>query len=215
MLKSSEQINEISAALAKAQGLMSNPSKSAANPHFRSKYADLSEGLNSIRGALSENGIAVIQAPRIEGEMMMLDTRLSHSSAQWFECEWPICKLPAPPQQIGSGLTYARRYSLFAMVGIAGEDDDGNAANGAAVPAPVRMLTTEQIQQISDLIVSTETDLRKFLEYFGLESAFDLTLEEQQRNLTLLAPARFREAVAFLEQKQARMNKRAENSNGK
>ena len=158
-MKTSQDTNEISAALSKAQGMMDNPDKSAKNPHFGSTYADLAAGLSAIRVALSANGIAFIQTPRIEDDLMMLDTRLTHSSDQYFECEWPVCKLPAAPQLMGSALTYARRYSLFSIVGIAGEDDDGNAAS-ASTPArdskgrslppkpPIAFVSAEQARQI-------------------------------------------------------------------
>ena len=103
---------------------------------------------------------------------MMLDTRLSHASGQWFESEWPVCKLPAQPQAIGSAMTYARRYSLFALVGIAGEDDDGEAANAAPTPAPVRaaFVTDQQVEELDTLLVELGEDVEKgFKKHFKLE----------------------------------------------
>ena len=131
----SDRIDAISAALAKAQGAISNPGKTALNPHFKSQYADLSSGLNAIRAALSANAIAVVQTTSMHDDTLMLHTALCHSSGQWISSEWPVVKLPAPPQVIGSALTYARRYTLFALVGIAGEgdDDDGNAASAMSL----------------------------------------------------------------------------------
>lgn len=134
-MKTSEQINEITAALAKAQGEITNPSKDSQNPHFRNFYADLTSGINAIRGALTKHGLAYLQATRLDGDIFMVDTRISHASGQWIESEYPACKFPAKPQEVGSALTYARRYSLFAIVGIAGEDDDGEAANKTETPA--------------------------------------------------------------------------------
>lgn len=131
----SENTNEISAALAKAQGAIINPAKDAENPHFKSHYADLSSGINAIRAALASNGLAYVQSTRLDGDVLMLDTRISHSSGQWMQSEFPACRFPARPQEVGSALTYARRYSLFAMVGIAGEDDDGNEASKSETPA--------------------------------------------------------------------------------
>ncbi len=133
-LLSSDQFDEIAAALAKAQGAIKNPTKDAENPHFGKAYADLAGGIAAIRAALSANEITYIQPTRIRGTMLIVYTRLIHSSGQWIETEWPACPLNAPPQAQGSGLTYARRYSLFSIVGIAGEDDDddGNIASGAA-----------------------------------------------------------------------------------
>jgi hypothetical protein len=137
-MHTSEQIDQIATALAKAQGEMQNPAKDSKNPHFKSKYADLSAGLNAVRPILSKNGIAVVQMTRMDGEVMMLDTRLAHSSGQWIESAYPVCRFPAKQQEAGSALTYSRRYSLFAMVGIAGEDDDGNEASETDTPAPPR-----------------------------------------------------------------------------
>ena len=128
----SDRIDAISAALAKAQGQIANPGKTATNPHFKSQYADLSAGLKAVRTALSANAIAIVQTTRMEGDVLVLFTALTHASGQWIGSQWPVVKLPSPPQVIGSALTYARRYSLFALTGIAGEndDDDGNAASG-------------------------------------------------------------------------------------
>jgi len=134
-MKTSEQINDISAALAKAQAEIANPAKDAQNPHFRSSYADLASGVNAIRAPLAKNGLAYLQATRLDGEILMVDTRVTHASGQWIESEFPACRFPAKPQEVGSALTYARRYALFALVGIAGEDDDGNAANANETPA--------------------------------------------------------------------------------
>jgi hypothetical protein len=174
-MKSSEQTNEISASLSKAQGAINNPGKKAENPHFKSHYADLSSGINAIREGLSANGIACLQATRIDGEVLMLDTRLTHSSGQWFECEYPVCKFPAQPQIMGSAMTYARRYSLFSLVGIAGEDDDGNAAAKAEVsaPPPKEFITAEQVEELDTILVDlgeqVEKDFKKFfkVEFLG------------------------------------------------
>jgi hypothetical protein len=137
-MRTSELTNEISAALAKAQGEITNPAKESQNPHFRASYADLASGINAIRAPLAKNGLAYSQATRLDGEVLMVDTRLSHVSGQWFESEFPACRFPAKPQEVGSALTYARRYALFSLVGIAGEDDDGEAANKSETPARVR-----------------------------------------------------------------------------
>lgn len=137
-MNSSEQINEIATALAKAQGEIANPAKEAENPHFRSRYADLAAGINAVKNALSANGIAVVQATFMSEDVMMLSTRLVHSSGQWFGSEYPVIKFPCKHQEAGSALTYSRRYALFALAGIAGDDDDGNEASKSETPAPKR-----------------------------------------------------------------------------
>ena len=129
-MESSEEINEIAAAMAKAQAMIQNPKKENENPHFKSKYADLASGLNAIRPALSANGIALFQATGLyEGTSVILRTRLVHSSGQWIGSTYPVSAL-AQHQAMASALTYAKRQSLFALVGVAGEDDDddGDAA---------------------------------------------------------------------------------------
>lgn len=132
--------SKLADALAKAQGEIKNPAKTAENPHFKSSYANLATGIDSIRAALSKHGIAFTQPTRAQGELLMLYTRLIHSSGEWLESEWPVGSFTKlTPQQMGSALTYARRYSLFSLVGISGgdDDDDGHAAsNGGARHAP-------------------------------------------------------------------------------
>lgn len=137
-MRTSEHTDIIDAALATAQGVIENPTKDAKNSHFGNRYATLDVGLNVVRPSLSKAGISVTQATRVEDGVLMLDTRLA-CQGQWIEAEYPVCVFPAKPQELGSALTYARRYSLFSLVGIAGEeDDDGNAANSTATPAPKR-----------------------------------------------------------------------------
>lgn len=132
-MQTSEAINEIAAALAKAQGKIENPDKENVNPHFKSRYADLASGINAVRNALSEHGLSVVQTTCLDNELLILKTRLCHASGQWIEGTYPVCKFPTPPQQIGAAMTYARRYSMFAIVGIAPEDDDGNGASKDAI----------------------------------------------------------------------------------
>jgi hypothetical protein len=131
----SDQINEISAALAKAQGQIEGASKGKVNPAFKSKYADLASVWDACREPLSVNGIAVLQIPNETADGMVLVTMLTHSSGQWFRSSYPVRPVQATPQGLGSALTYSRRYSLMAMVGIAPEDDDGEAAMGRQQPA--------------------------------------------------------------------------------
>ena len=176
----SDRIDAISAALAKAQGAISNPGKTALNPHFKSQYADLSAGLNAIRAALSANGIAVVQQTAVmSDDTLLLRTTLAHASGQWISSEWPVVKLPAPPQVIGSALTYARRYTLFAIVGIAGEgdDDDGNAASAKGVNAS--LIDSDQLVQMQDLLQDTKTsNLEAFFLATGALGFSDMTVPQ-------------------------------------
>lgn len=128
-MKHSEQLNAISEALSKAQAVMAGAKKDAANPFFKTKYADLASCWLACKDALTGNGIAVVQGNTPHDGGVQVQTRLMHKSGQWIEDDGlfvPATKADA--QGFGSALTYARRYSLCAMVGIAPEDDDGNAA---------------------------------------------------------------------------------------
>jgi len=136
MHRSSDTIATIAAALAKAQVELTNPEKSLVatirSPFPREadrtfRYAPLSSGLDIIRKSLGRHEIATIQSTDIDKEagLLRLTTILAHSSGEWVSSEWPVCQISdiASAQRMGAALTYARRYALFALVGIAGEDD--------------------------------------------------------------------------------------------
>lgn len=129
MLKS-EQINELAAALAKAQGQIEGAKKSSSNPFFKSKYADLAECWNTCREVLTANEISVIQMPEEinENGRLNITTMLAHSSGQYISSTLTMTVTKLDPQAIGSAITYGRRYALAAMVGLAQEDDDGEKA---------------------------------------------------------------------------------------
>jgi hypothetical protein len=129
-MQTSESINELSAALAKAQGEITGALKDSANPFFKSKYADLASCWDACRVPLAKNGLAVIQVPETTEAGLTLITTLAHSSGQWIRGSLPVKPKDDTPQAMGSALTYARRYALTAFIGIAQVDDDGNAASG-------------------------------------------------------------------------------------
>jgi hypothetical protein len=136
MRRSSETIGAIATALAKAQAELTNPEKSM-NATIRSpfprgqdrtfRYAPLSSGLDIVRKTLGRHEIAAVQSTEIDKEagLIRLTTILAHSSGEWLASEWPVCPIAetAAPHRMGAALTYARRYALFTLVGIAGEDD--------------------------------------------------------------------------------------------
>jgi hypothetical protein len=124
----SESLGDLAAALAKAQGELENAHKNAQNPHFRSRYADLAEILNTVRPVLARHGLSVVQLPGYDDGHAHVETVLLHASGEWLSgtiCA-PVTK--SDPQGVGSALTYLRRYSLAALAGIAQEDDDGQSA---------------------------------------------------------------------------------------
>jgi hypothetical protein len=134
----SEQVNEIAAALAKAQGAMKNAKKDSANPFFKSKYADLAAVAEACRHELSSNGIAVVQTPSsTEDGRVSVTTLLLHASGQWITDTLSVKPKDDGAQAMGSVITYLRRYSLAAFAGVAPEDDDAEAAEGRNAP-PVK-----------------------------------------------------------------------------
>lgn len=129
----SEHINEVAGALAKAQGMMESALKDSANPYFKSKYASLDAVWDAIRKPLSSNGLSVIQTIEGSGDNINITTTLAHSSGQWISSSFPIVVGRPKPQELGSVITYMRRYALSSLVGVtADEDDDGNAAQDQA-----------------------------------------------------------------------------------
>ena len=136
MRRSSETIGTIAAALAKAQAQLVNPEKSlvgtirsgqARTVERSFRYAPLSSGLDIVRKTLSQHEIATVQSTSIDDTagIVRLSTVLAHASGEWIASDWPVCGIgeTATPHRMGAALTYARRYALFTLVGIAGEDD--------------------------------------------------------------------------------------------
>src|SRR3954454_10873876 len=170
--RSSETIGAIAGALAKAQIELANPEKSLtatihspfpreADRSFR--YASLSSGLDLVRKSLGRHEIATVQTTSIdEGACLIrLTTTLAHSSGEWLASDWPVCPVSetAAPHRMGAALTYARRYALFTLVGIAGEDDlDAPDLNGRLDTLQVAVGTTEpgqpRAQEASPAIIS-------------------------------------------------------------
>ncbi len=159
MHRSSDTIATIAAALAKAQVELTNPEKSLVatirSPFPREadrtfRYAPLSSGLDIVRKSLGRHEIATIQATGIDKEagLLRLTTVLAHSSGEWISSEWPVCQISdiASAQRMGAALTYARRYALFTLVGIAGEDDLDAPDLGAA-PKPAAELPRPPFSQ--------------------------------------------------------------------
>ena len=126
----SAQVNELFAALAKAQADIEGAEKGKINPAFRSKYADLASVWEACRAPLSKNGLCVIQQPFMRGNQVGLRTQLGHASGQWSACVALTTPKDNGPQALGSCLTYLRRYGLSAFVGVCPEDDDGEKSEG-------------------------------------------------------------------------------------
>jgi ERF superfamily len=151
--RSSESVGALASALAKAQAELVNPEKSltatiraavTGEGERTFRYAPLSSGLDIVRKTLGQHEIATMQTTAIDqaSGIVNLTTLLAHASGEWIASDWPVCPIAelASPQRMGAALTYARRYALFALVGIAGEDDldapDMTACAPAAGPEP-------------------------------------------------------------------------------
>lgn len=148
-MKTSESIAALAASLATAQGELKNVEKGKINPHFKSRYADIADGLDVVRPVFSKHGLSVVQATDYMPDtgVFVLVTRIIHKSGEWIESTYPL-PTNGKPQDVGSALTYARRYALFSLAGVAGtdEDDDGNDAQNttqarkpASRPAPPKV----------------------------------------------------------------------------
>jgi len=146
MINHSEQISNLAAALLKAQRAIGHALKSADNPYYKSRYADLTVVIDSVKEPLNNNGITFIQAVDENGEgSPVVDTILLHESGQYLSTRTPVfCKKPDDPQAFGSGVTYSKRYALQAILGLPTEDDDAEGAmvrnqkkgNGEKKPQP-------------------------------------------------------------------------------
>lgn len=122
----SEMIDKLATSLSKAQGIIENAKKDVENTFFKTKYADLASVWDAIRKPLSDNGLSVVQGCNENDHLV---TTLMHSSGQFISSVTPIFNGKKDAQGFGSGMTYARRYALSAIVGITQDDDDGNNAS--------------------------------------------------------------------------------------
>lgn len=141
----SESIGKLTEALSKAQSVLEGALTDSDNPFFKSKYADLASVWRACRKPLTDNGLAVVQTTypiHDNPELIGLETVLSHISGEWITGNLVMRPVKNDPQAIGSCITYMRRYSLAAIVGVSPEDDDGNAAShNPSKPEPTKTKT--------------------------------------------------------------------------
>jgi ERF superfamily len=158
-------MDKISAAFVKAQKAFGPALKTATNPHFKAKYANLSDCIEAVIDALNDNGIAMMQITHPDNDGVSVETKLIHESGEYLSSG--VLHVPASksdPQGYGSALTYARRYSLMAACGIAPEDDDGNAASKPK-QQPIELITADQSIHIDDLLRDTNADKSAFFSW--------------------------------------------------
>lgn len=150
----SEQIDKLAEALSQAQAEIEDPhkGKTAKAGSYSYNYADIADVLKVVRKALSKHHIAVTQPTMFDGEVLVVRTRLMHKSGQYIESDYPVCSATGDHQKMGAAMTYARRYALCSLVGVAADEDtDAQNAEKAAAPRkqangkPAQMPNTDDI----------------------------------------------------------------------
>jgi len=173
----SENINELVKALSKAQGSVLKAKEENLNPFFKSKYADLTSIWDACRDALFKNGFAVIQTLNKIEEKTVLITTLAHESGQWIRSFSPIPNVKPDPQSVGSAITYMRRYSLAAIVGVSTHDDDGEAATKSYREKQNKESADKNKIKLLEKFLEKDLDLKKRIEKHMQKEGFQ-ELEE-------------------------------------
>ena len=166
---------DLLAAMAKAQGEIENATKNAANPHFRSRYADLAEVLNTVRPVLAKHGLSVWQGTAFDGALVHVTTTIGHASGGYVSTTFSCVPAKTDAQGVGSATTYGRRYGLAAMAGIAQEDDDGQSAAHNTPPSRANPVTEKWLAAID-----TAPDASA-LDDIALELAQDTTVPANEK----------------------------------
>jgi long-subunit acyl-CoA synthetase (AMP-forming) len=190
----SSQLNELFAALAKAQFDMEIAKTDSANPYFKSSYADLASIVKASRPFLAKNGLAVIQriVTNDRGALYM-HTRLCHASGQWMESRMPINPIKTDIQSLGSHITYLKRYTYAAIVGVvaSGDDDDGETAmnrtavsNNNVTPINSSTINKAQLQIISEELEGHEELLENLLKAYNISKLSDLDAKKYTQCIT-------------------------------
>jgi hypothetical protein len=182
----SDSITKIMPAFIAAQGAFKPAVKDAVNTAFtrgnaapKPSYVSLAQAIDSVEGALRDNKIALLQQTDVTDHGgTILITRLIHESGEWIAGRYPVHAVKADPQGEGSALTYARRYALMALVGIAPEDDDGNAAVKAVETAAAKPITFDQEANLRDTLEANGKDVQACCAYFGVATLADLPAEK-------------------------------------
>lgn len=185
-MKKSEVITELAAALSRFQSQVDGAKKSAENPFYKSRYADLSEIWNTIRVPLTSNGLSVVQGGGEDpgdGETVHLETVLMHESGQWIsetmsakvvqKLDKQTGVIYVDPQGAGSAITYLRRYGLSSILGIHQEDDDGSAASGGGAINTKKAITDILLELRESKINDWDNDeimKARFLEHLDIDS---------------------------------------------
>lgn len=181
-MKLEKSTPELFKALAAAQGEVENASKSSSNPHFKSKYADLAEVLNTVRPVFAKHGLGLLQSTEFNGELVSVTTTITHELGGYVSSTASCVPSKTDGQGIGSATTYLRRYSLASMTGVAQEDDDGQSSAHDRKP--------NNAGQAEQLAVKNWTDA--FADADTAEAVEDLAGQLAQSNLSATAKSTLR-----------------------
>lgn len=191
-MQQSETINELAVALCKCQSELTAAKKRSENPFFKSSYADLSEIWDAARKPLADNGLSVVQTMDGSNGDVVIVTTLLHNSGQWIRGRLPIHPVKNDPQAVGSAITYGRRYSLSAIIGLVTEaDDDGESAMDRGKKEDPQ-ITEDQLLTITTLMSDTGSDEKKFLKYLKVDK------------LDTMPQSKYPGAIAALEKKKGK-----------
>lgn len=192
----SSTITELAKALTKAQAMMKPVKATNENPYFKSKYADLAAVWESCRKPLTDNGLSVVQTTECVDGKVIIETVLLHESGEWISSQISLTPAKNDPQSIGSAITYGRRYSLSAMVGVCAEDEDDDAQKASDPAKQQNEVQVKQQKQANGQDKATEAQLKKIFvlakelsiakelmteligERYGKEHSKDLTKRE-------------------------------------
>jgi hypothetical protein len=146
-MNKSDEIKNLATALNKAQSIMGGAVKDAANPFFKSKYADLGAVVKAIKDPFADNGLSYVQFPIEDNGRIGVETIIMHNSGEWMSNSFTVQLTKQDAQQAGSALTYCRRYALQAIAGIPSEDDDGNSASKQGSQITTNQTTTADLDR--------------------------------------------------------------------
>ena len=183
-MNKSESIGKLTEALSKVQGILEGAKKESSNPFFKSRYADLTSVWDAIRKPLADNGLAVIQTGVYNAdnpELISIETTLSHISGEWVSGIISVKPVKNDPQVAVACVTYLRRASLSAIVGVSPEDDDGEAATREVKPKTAMKDFRNKEADIPEDVEVKDNPLVDFL---------NSTPEEQKRTLNILSAAK-------------------------
>lgn len=199
-MQRSENLGNLFKFLAIAQSQMKGASKDSSNPFYKSKYANLESVWDACRESLSRNGLSVIQLPCVLDGKPALETILGHSSGEWISNTVEINPVKNDPQGMGSAISYFRRYSLAAAVGVYQEDDDANASSGkpkevlpqlTIAPKNLSLGISEKEKNLIQTLImkldwDSDTSKNRFKTTTGKDSSTEWTREDYEKVITML-----------------------------